>query len=75
MKKQNQIHNWDQLPQVIDLHTVALILGVTEMTVKRWLYDGTLKAKKVGKLWRFDKDNVRRYVDVSLEGGDEYVGA
>ena len=63
-----RIHNWDQLPLVLDLHTVALILGVTEVTLKRWIYNGTIKAKKHGKLWHFNKEYVKRYVDVLEEG-------
>ncbi len=59
-----KITNWEQLPVVLDLHTVALVLGVTDVTVKHWIYDGTIKAKKIGKLWRFDKEYIRSYMDV-----------
>ena len=47
---------------MLDLQTVALIFGVTDVTVKRWLYSGKLKGKKLGKLWRFDKEYIRRLV-------------
>ena len=58
------IYDWSQLPVVINLRTVALVLGVSELTVKRWLYDGTLKAKKLGKVWLFDREYIRRLVSV-----------
>jgi len=53
--KRQIINNWDKLPVILDLHTVALIYDVTESTVKRWLYTGALKGFKIGSKWHFDK--------------------
>lgn len=52
------ISNWDKLPVVLSLHTVALIFDVSEVTVKHWIYDGVIKGSKVGKNWYFDKSYI-----------------
>lgn len=61
------INNWDKLPIVLDLNTVALIFGVTEVTIKQLLYKGELKGKKLGKKWIFDKEYIKNYVQISNE--------
>lgn len=60
--KSQTIANWDKLPVVLDLHTVALIFDVTEVTIKHWLYNGTLKGRKVGNKWLFDKDYIKAFI-------------
>jgi len=64
VKNNSRINNWDQLPVVLDLHTVALVFGVTDLTVKHWIYNGTIKAQKMGRLWRFDKEYIKSYMEV-----------
>lgn len=61
------ISNWDKLPVVLDLNTVALIFGVTEVTIKQLLYKGELKGKKLGKKWVFDKEYIKSYVQIPNE--------
>ena len=60
--KNKVISNWDKLPVALDLHTVALILGVTDVTVKNWLYNGTIKGSKVGHKWLFDKEYIKSII-------------
>ena len=67
--KSQTISNWDKLPVVLDLQTVALIFDVTEVTVKNWLYKGALKGVKIGNKWLFDKDYIRSYIS----GKDEVL--
>ncbi len=55
--------NWDNLPVVLDLKQVALILGVTDVTVKHLTYKGELNARKVGAQWRYSRDWLRNYID------------
>lgn len=57
-KNKMVISNWDKLPVVLNLHTVALIFDVSEVTIKHWIYDGTIKGSKVGKNWYFDKSYI-----------------
>lgn len=57
--KYKTINNWDKLPVVLDLQTVALIFNVTEPTVKSWIYKGKLKGSKIGHKWIFDKEYIK----------------
>ena len=36
----------------------ANLLGVTIYTIRRWLKDGKLSGKRVGKFWRINKESV-----------------
>jgi excisionase family DNA binding protein len=37
----------------------AELLGVTVYTIRRWLKDGKLSGKRVGKFWRISKESVK----------------
>ncbi len=54
-----KVYNWDNLPVNLDMRYVCIVLGVTESTVKRWLYKGTLKGSKIGRKWFFSKDYIK----------------
>ncbi len=36
----------------------AALIGVSEFTIRRWLKDGRLSGKRVGKFWRINKESV-----------------
>lgn len=59
MVKKSVISNWDKLPIVLDLHTVALVFNVSDLTVKQWLYKGLIKGSKIGRKWIFNKDYIK----------------
>jgi excisionase family DNA binding protein len=40
-------------------------LGINERTIRRWLREGVIKGRKIGKEWYITEDNLRRY----LSGG------
>lgn len=65
MKNTGVISNWDKLPVALDLHTVSLILGVTDVTVKNWLYKGVIHGKKIGNKWIFDKDYIKTLIQLN----------
>lgn len=56
------ITNWDKLPVALDLHTVALIFDVTDVTIKNWLYNGVIQGSKIGNKWIFDKEYIKSLV-------------
>ena len=37
----------------------AQILKVSEDTVRRWLRDGTLRGRKLGRVWRISEEEIR----------------
>lgn len=59
VNKYRTVSNWDKLPVILDLRTVALIFNVTETTVKSWIYKGQLTGSKIGHKWIFDKEYIK----------------
>ena len=58
---------WDQLPFVLDVPTVAWVLGMADSSVRRNAANGTLPGNKVSeRKWVFDRDTLRRHI----EGGE-----
>lgn len=39
------------------------ILGVSHLTLLRWVKDGQLKATKIGRKWRVTEENLRAFVN------------
>lgn len=57
------ISNWDKLPVAVDLHTVALIFGVNDATVRKWCSTGKLEGRKLGSRWIFGKEYLRSWIE------------
>lgn len=62
MAKKTQVYNWERLPVVLDVHTVALVFGCTDDCVKKWLQSGKLQGSKIGRKWIIDKEYLRQVV-------------
>ena len=60
--KSQTISNWDKLPVALDVHTVALIFDVSEVTIKNMIYRGELTGKKIANKWLFDKEYIKSCV-------------
>ncbi|BAK46757.1 hypothetical protein CXIVA_07900 [Clostridium sp. SY8519] len=56
---------FEHYPELLDVNTVADILGVTPVTVRRHIQAGNLPSIKVGRLIRIPKHELCE----SLEGG------
>lgn len=52
----------DNLPEIITVKQLAEFLQVSELTVKRAIKAGDLKAFKVGRDWRIEKEAVLDWV-------------
>lgn len=48
---------------LLSLRQVSQTLGVSERTVYRLMEDGELHPFKMGKSWKFDQNDVERYLD------------
>lgn len=58
------IHNWDELPVVLDTQMVAVVLNTTRDHVERMCKAGVLPAKKVSpRLWAIQKSNLQSFLD------------
>lgn len=62
MANVKQVYNWERLPVSMDVHTTALVMGVTDETIKNWLRAGRLKGSKIGRKWIIDRDYLREIV-------------
>jgi len=49
-------------PRLIKPEDVAYRLGVSTLTVKKWLRTGKLPGVKVGHLWRVDEMDLERFI-------------
>ncbi len=52
----------DNLPDIITVKQLAEFLQVSDITIKRAIKSGELKAFKVGRDWRIEKENVMNWV-------------
>lgn len=50
-------------PQLIDLPALCEQLGVTERFVRRQVFERRIPYVKVGRLLRFDQDEINRWID------------
>lgn len=57
----------------LSVKEIARHLGVTTFSVYRWIEGKGLPARRVGRSWRFKKDEVDRWVESGLADsrGDE----
>lgn len=62
MPRERPIINWDEVPVIIDVPYVARLLALNVDYTTRLAQRGILPAHKIGKLWRFDKEEIRRYI-------------
>jgi len=46
----------------LSMDEIAAHLGVSEDTIHRWIRIKEMPAHKVGRLWKFDKDEVDTWV-------------
>ena len=61
VRKKNFVYSWDEVPVIIDPPYVAHLLGCSRENVRKMCQNGTLKAFKVGDMWRIRKDDLIAY--------------
>ena len=67
MRKPKYFTSWEDVPIVLDISTVAIILGMPYETVRKYVVKGVIPASKIGSLWRITKDSLMTYLDVQRE--------
>lgn len=50
---------------------LARILKVDQMTVKRRIKAGKIRARKEGRFWRISEDDLNRYIQQTYQEGTE----
>lgn len=54
--------SWDDVPVIMDLPLAACIIGCNCDYLRRLAKEGKFPAKKFGKVWRVDKDELRETI-------------
>lgn len=54
--------SWPHLPVVLTSKELANILCQSEPTIRRWRRLGKIPARKIGKQYLFDRDQIERLV-------------
>lgn len=51
--------NWDELPLLLSINQMAILFGVTDQTIKRWVKKGLIPHKSVEKTIVFPKARIK----------------
>lgn len=54
---------YDALPEVLTAEDVARILDTTDVQVRLWAADGHLPGLQLGRMWRFSKTRIERFIE------------
>ena len=66
MRKPHLITNIDDVPVFVDVPYICDLLGIHQNTVRRLIQKGSIKAAKIGKVWRIPKTEIEKMYN---EGG------
>lgn len=58
----------ESLSQLLDVKGVAKLLGVSDKTVYELIWRGEIGCYRVHRRYRFSRDQVRAFLDRTLEG-------
>lgn len=58
----------------ISVDEIAAYLGIKRDTVYKWIDDKSMPAHRVGRYWKFRKDEVDAWVRSGGAGGDDREG-
>jgi excisionase family DNA binding protein len=61
----------DHYPDILRVIDVATLLRAAPRTVQLWAESGKLKAFKLGRGWRFRRDDVNGFLETSLNSDPE----
>lgn len=53
----------DNMPDILTVKQLAEFLQVTELTIRRAINAGELKAFKVGREWRIERERVLEWIN------------
>lgn len=61
-------------PTWIRLHDAARLTGVSEVTLKKWLRAGKVRASRPGRLVLVDRADLLGYIERHATGGANHLG-
>ena len=70
--KKNVITNWDDIGVLIDVDTLALIVGCTPATITRWTREGRLQSVQINRRHMYNKVYIQQLLNNTKEAEYEY---
>lgn len=61
---------YDALPEILTADEVARILDTTGIQVRLWAADGRIPGLLVGRMWRFSKTRIERFIEEDGRSSD-----
>lgn len=62
MPKARPFTNWDSVPVLFGSDVCAMVLGIPINTIQKMAKNGKIPAHKLGKNYRYEKDEIREWV-------------
>ena len=62
MRKRKYIISLDTAPECVDVPFVCMLLGMHPNTVRKKVREGSIKAFKAGREWRFNREDLKAYM-------------
>lgn len=56
--------SWEREPVILTPERAALVLGISQITIRRLARSGELPAFKVGGMWRFEKSALMAFAGI-----------
>lgn len=53
---------------LMDIKQVAAYLQITEATAYNWAQSGNLPGIKIGRIWRFRREDIEAWLDQNMRG-------
>lgn len=54
---------WDDLPLIMGLSDISILTGLGVDRIRQLCADGTIPAFRVGKKWKVEKNDLRKWID------------
>jgi len=58
------------MPEIMTTKEVAEYLKLHEITICKYAAEGAIPAKRIGRVWRFDKEIIDRWISGAQTGPD-----
>ena len=55
-------NNWDSVPILFGSDVCAMVLGIPVNTIQKMAKNGIIPAHKIGKNYRYEKDEIRKWI-------------
>jgi excisionase family DNA binding protein len=50
------------IPALLSVEELAVYLGLKKQTIYNWLNQGRIAGIKIGKVWRFEKSDIEKWL-------------